>query len=266
MPEESIMSENSKLLEGKKALISGGGRGIGRSIALAFAENGADVAIVSRTRVDVQSTAEEIETKFPGAKVVTIAADISTREGSEGVVQTAKSSLSGLDVLVCAAGYPLVAEMWEKSLHELQEDDLRHVFETDVIGSFRLVKDAIPVMMEQERGVIILFSSTPAIAGYGKGGAYTVSKAANLGLAKEIAAGYGKYNIRAYAIAPGNIMTDRTYNSLSQEEREALASEAAMKRWGKPEEVAEVAVVLASERMAFVTGQTLIVDGGTVMV
>jgi 3-oxoacyl-[acyl-carrier protein] reductase len=256
---------NGQLLEGKKALVTGAGRGIGRSIALAFAENGADVALVSRTLVDVEKTAKEIEDRFH-SKQVALAGDVSSKQGSKGIVDKALSALGRLDVLVCAAGFPMIPQIWEKSIHELEEEEIINVFEVDVLGSFRVAKEVLPQMISQKEGVVVLFSSTPAIAGYGKGGAYTISKAANLGLVKEIAAAYGKYNIRAYGIAPGNIRTERTYNPLSEDERTALASEASMKRWGEPEEVAAVVVALASDKMSFVTGQTIVVDGGTVMV
>lgn len=255
----------SDLLSGKKALVTGAGRGIGKSIALRMAQNGADIAIVARTRDDVQATANEIQTNFHRI-AVPINADISSKKGAVDIVKAAREGLGAIDILVCAAGYPLIPKIWESELHEVDENDMRMIFETDCLGSFRLVKECLPVMISRQSGVIILFSSTPAIAGYGKGGAYTVSKAANLGMVKEIASAYGKFNIRAYAVAPGNIQTERTYNPLSEEERKTLASESSMKRWGKPEEVADVCVVLASDKMAFVTGQTVVVDGGTVMV
>jgi 3-oxoacyl-[acyl-carrier protein] reductase len=257
--------EKVRLLEGKNALISGASRGIGKSIAFAFAENGADVALVSRNKADVEKVAEEIKKKFLKSTAVAIGGDVSSEEGSRGIADTAYSALGRIDMLACAAGYPMVPEIWEKRIHEVKEEEIMKVFDTDVLGSFRLARQVLPKMMAQKQGVIIVFSSTPAIAGYGKGGAYTISKAANLGLIKEIAAAYGEYNIRAYAIAPGNIRTERTYNPLSDDERKSLASEASMKRWGEPEEVANVAVALASDKLSFVTGQTIVVDGGTVM-
>jgi 3-oxoacyl-[acyl-carrier protein] reductase len=262
---EAKMEDVPKLLEGKKALISGAGRGIGKSIALAFAKNGAQVALIARTKRDIDTAASEIAEKFH-TTAIPLAGDVSSKEGSKGLVNEAELAFKRIDILVCAAGFPLQPEIWEKGMHELEEEEIKKIFEVDVLGSFRLVKEVIPLMISQKKGVVILFSSTPAIAGYGKGGAYTISKAANLGFVKELAAGYGQYNIRAYAIAPGNIRTERTYNPLSADEREALASEASMRRWGKPEEVASVAVALASDDLSFVTGQTIIVDGGTVMV
>jgi NAD(P)-dependent dehydrogenase (short-subunit alcohol dehydrogenase family) len=258
------MSSPVKLLVGRRSLVTGAGKGIGRAIALHFAANGSDVCVVSRSADDMTRLEREIKDQY-GVKCVGIQADISTRDGAAGVVQRAGAGLGGLDVLVCAAGYPLLAKIWHSPLHELDETDFVEVFNTDVLGSFRILKDALPIMMRQRRGVVILFSSTPAVAGYDRGAPYTVAKAANLGLAKEIGWEYGRYNVRSYAIAPGNIRTSRTFDSLSAAQQEALADESPMKRWGEPDEVAEAAVALASDRMSFVNGQTVVVDGGTVM-
>jgi 3-oxoacyl-[acyl-carrier protein] reductase len=244
--------------------VSGAGKGIGRAVSVHFAANGCDLCIVSRSLEDLRTLEDEIK-RDHGVQCFGIQADVATREGAADVVPSAKAKLGGVDILVCAAGYPLLKEIWDTPLHELSEDDFLSVFKTDVLGSFRLVKDSIPLMMNQRSGVIILFSSTPAIAGFDKGAPYTVAKAANLGLVKELGWEYGRYNVRSYAIAPGNIQTARTFNSLSKEEQESLANESPMKRWGMPEEIAETAVALASDRMSFVNGQTIVVDGGTVM-
>ena len=157
--------------------------------------------------------------------------------------------LGGIDVLVCAAGYPFQDALWNKPLHELNDTDFEKVLNVDLLGSFRLVKGVLPQMVQQKHGVIILFSSTPAISGYNKGGPYTVAKSAVRGLAKEIAAEYGTDNVRSYAIAPGNIKTGATFDNLSAEEQNILAQESPMKRWGDPSEVANVSVVLASDNL-----------------
>ncbi len=254
----------SDILKGRKAIISGAGKGIGRAIAIQFAANGADICVVSRTAEDVKSLQSKVRREY-NVKFVGFVADVSTKEGAEEIVSRASLELGGVDILICAAGYPIVNEIWERKLHELAEEDFLHVFNVDVLGSFRLIKDVIPLMIKNKGGVIILFSSTPALAGYDRGGPYTVAKAANLGLVKELAYEYGKDDIRVYAIAPGNIRTKRTFDQLSEKEQKKLEDETPMKRWGDPDEVAGVAVVLASDKMSFVTGQTVVVDGGTVM-
>ena len=256
--------ESVNLLKRKKALITGAGKGIGRAAGLAFAANGADVSLVSRTAREVEELAAEIRKNF-GVKAISLVADVSNNQEARAVVEKTETALGSIDALICAAGYPFVKELWEKKILDLQDDDFLKIFQVDALGSFRVIKSALPGMMQRRNGVIIIFSSTPALSGYEKGGAYTLAKAANLGLAKEIAAEYGSYNIRAYAIAPGNIRTIRTFDQLTSEEQEKLSTESPMKRWGNPEEVANVAVTLASDNMSFVTGQTIVVDGGTVM-
>jgi 3-oxoacyl-[acyl-carrier protein] reductase len=256
--------DTKKLLEGKRAIITGASRGIGRAISLAFAESGADLCLVSRKGAEVEALAQELEKKF-SSKAFGLQGDVSDPLQAESLVPRAFEMLGRVDILVCAAGYPFDSDLWNKSLHELREEDFAKVFNADVLGSFRLSKGVLPDMIRQESGVIILFSSTPAISGYNKGGPYTVAKSAVRGLAKEIASEYGEKNIRAYAVAPGNIKTDATFNNLSKEDQELLALESPMKRWGDPSEVARVCVVLGSDNLSFVTGQTIVVDGGTVM-
>ena len=256
--------ENHSLLKGKKTIITGAGKGIGRSISLAYAENGAELCLVSRTQNDIDVLSEEIKSKWK-SKVMSMRADVSNSLSSSSISEDAMRLLGGIDVLVCAAGYPFQSELWNVPLHELNDSDFQKVLDVDFFGSYRLVRGVLPSMIEQRRGVIILFSSTPAISGYNKGGPYTIAKSAVRGLAKEIASEYGQYNVRSYAIAPGNINTDATYGKLSAEDQKILAEESPMKRWGDPSEVASVCVVLASDNLSFVTGQTIVVDGGTVM-
>lgn len=250
-----------KLLSGKKTLITGASRGIGKAVSLAFAENGSSVCLVSRKGAEVEALAEEIGSSvaFP------LEGDVSDPVGGPKIGEKAIDLLGGLDAVVCAAGYPFDTRMWNNPLDQLTDDDFTKVFNTDVLGSFRIAKGVIPFMVKQKSGVFVLFSSTPAISGFNKGGPYTVAKSGVRGLAKEIACEYGEFNIRAYAIAPGNIKTDATFNNLKPDEQLALAQESPMKRWGDPNEIAKVCVVLSSDSMSFVTGQTIVVDGGTVM-
>jgi 3-oxoacyl-[acyl-carrier protein] reductase len=236
---------------------------MGAAISRAYAQSGADVCLISRKLADVEALAEEVG-KW-GIRAFAIQSDVSDSMQAGAATHQAIEKLGGVDILVCAAGFPFDPGLWNKSLHELVDDDFAKVFNSDVMGSFRTAKEVIPKMIQQKSGVIILFSSTPAISGYNKGSPYTVAKSAVRGLAKEIAYEYGPFNIRAYALAPGNIKTDATFNNLSKEEQDLLASESPMKRWGDPSEVARVCVVLGSDGMSFVTGQTIVVDGGTVM-
>ncbi len=245
--------------------MTGAGRGIGRAIALSLAKNGSNVCISSRTLADIDSVAKNIKESFQGVRAFAVVSDVSDAADAERLVRSANDQLGSIDILVCAAGYPLREELWEKHLHELSDEDLRMVFGVDVIGSFNVAKHVLPLMVNHGGGSIVLFSSTPAIGGYDKGAPYTIAKAANVGLAKDIASEYGRYNIRCNIVAPGNIKTDKTFDRLSSKEKTDLAMEAAMKRWGSSEEVADTVAVLASDSTSFVTGQTIVIDGGTVM-
>jgi len=259
-----MMSSDKLLLSGKTALVTGAGKGIGREVAISLARNGADICVSSRTLDDVGRLSEEISSF--GVTALPVQVDVSKNEDVKTLAKKALSTFPSIDILVCAAGFPLLDGIWNARFHELRDEDFLKVFQVDVLGSFRVIKEFLPSMMKNRRGVIILFSSTPAIAGYNKGSPYTVAKAANLGLVKELASEYGEYGIRVYGIAPGNIKTDRTYNRLSDEEKKLLAEESPMKRWGEPREVGQVATILASDYTSFVNGQTVVVDGGTVMI
>ncbi len=257
-------SINSKILTAKTAVVSGAGKGIGRAITEHFAANGADVCAISRTASDLDILQNEIKKAYR-VDFFGITADISTKNGALEAVSRILNKFVSIDILVCAAGYPFQNDIWDRQLVDLDEEDFLKVFNVDVLGSFRLIKGILPVMIKKKKGVVILFSSTPAISGYDKGAPYTVAKAASLGLVKDLASEYGRDNIRAYAIAPGNIKTSRTFDQLPKEDQMKLEQESPMRRWGSPDEVAEVAVAIASDKMSFVTGQTIVVDGGTVM-
>jgi 3-oxoacyl-[acyl-carrier protein] reductase len=253
-----------RLVKGKNVIVTGAGKGIGRETALLLARSGANVCLVSRTKSDVNDIVTEVE-EDTAVKVVGVVADVSKPKQVGRIVSVAAAKFGRIDCVVCAAGYPMIPALWNKGIRDLTTHEILDVFNVDVLGSFLLVKEVIPLMVRQRSGVIVLFSSTPALGGYDKGGAYGISKSANLGLVKSLASEYGKFNVRAYAIAPGNIKTDRTFNNLSRKEKRMLEMETPMQRWGEPREVANVVVSLVSDRMSFVTGQTIVVDGGTLM-
>lgn len=134
--------------------------------------------------------------------------------------------------------------------------------DVDAEGTYRCCREVLPLLVEKRRGVIINISSTPAISGYIKGAPYTVAKTANLGITKHIAAEFGKYGIRCNAIASGTIATQRNWERLTTEQRVDIVSSIPLGRAGKPEEIAGVALMLASDYCSFVNGQTIVVDGG----
>ena len=137
------------MLKGKKALITGAGKGIGRSISLAYAENGAELCLVSRTKNDLEELASEIRSRWE-SNVVTLQGDVSDPK-STSLAFDAIKLLGGVDVLVCAAGFPFQDELWNKPLHELNDADFERVLNVDLLGSFRFVKGVLPQMVQQKQ-------------------------------------------------------------------------------------------------------------------
>jgi NAD(P)-dependent dehydrogenase (short-subunit alcohol dehydrogenase family) len=250
-----------KLLDGRVAIITGSTRGNGRAIANLFSEHGSNVVITGREQNEVQEVVDEILREYKtnplGLKV-----DITSIDEVRELVAKTLQKYKQIDVLVNNAGYPIKNELWDVRFDEITDEGLEKVLDVDTNGTYRCSREVIPFMVKQKHGVIIVISSTPAIGGYKKGAPYTVAKAANLGITKHIAAEYGRYNIRCNAIAPGSIATPRNWDRLTVEEKRETVSSIPLGRAGKPEEVAGVALMLASDYSSFVNGQTVIVDGG----
>jgi 3-oxoacyl-[acyl-carrier protein] reductase len=178
-----------------------------------------------------------------------------------------------IDILVKNAGYPFDRKTWNKRFHEVAGEDFERLVEVDVKETFRLSQVAIPLMInntcssstERSGGVIINIASTPAISGYTGGISYRITKAGVIAITKHIALEYGHRNIWAHALVLGKICTEATFSSMTMTERKKAAIENSMKRWGDPREVATIAGSLASEDFAFTTGNTIVMDGGTVL-
>lgn len=254
-----------KLLQGKIIIVTGSTKGNGRAIAELFSANGSNVVVVGRDEKEAEVAAREISQKYK-THPLGLRVDITSLDDVVKMVKTTLKEFKGrIDILVNNAGFPIKDELWDRPLHELSEEDVKGVLDVDVLGSFRCCKEVLPVMMKQKHGVIINISSTPAVAGYDKGAPYTIAKSAVLGLTKHIAKEYGKYGIRCNAIAPGSIATPRNWGRLSKAERLDLVSVIPLGRPGKPEDIAGVAMMLASDYSSFVNGQTVVVDGGEVM-
>jgi NAD(P)-dependent dehydrogenase (short-subunit alcohol dehydrogenase family) len=254
-------------MEGRYAVITGSTRGIGRAMAATLARHGCNVAVSSRDRTDSAQAAEAIAVEH-GVSTLGSPCDVSDRRSVHGLFSEVRVWCEGrLDALVCNAGFPLRAEIWNTPLHETPAEKLEEwylsLFRTDTMGSVYATFEALPLFMSRRCGSIVYVSSIPALAGF-QGAPYTVAKAGILGFMKDIALEYGRHNIRANALALGNIRTPATYELLEAETRERFAGQAPLGRWGTPEEVGEATLFLASDRSSFVTGQTLVVDGGVV--
>ncbi len=246
------------MLKSKVALVTGSAKGIGFEIAREFALRAAKVIICSRRLKDAQASAARI----PNADAAEL--DITDDSSVERLASKLSADYGRLDILVNNAGYPFDRKIWYKEFHKVDDDEFKDVLAVDLRGSFRITRAVIPLMIKKG-GVIINVSSTPAVSGHTEGAAYTMAKSALIAMTKHIALEYGKKNIRAYTLALGNIASEATFNSMTPAERKKAANENAMKRWGRPEEVAKVAACIASDDFSFATGNTIIIDGGTVL-
>jgi 3-oxoacyl-[acyl-carrier protein] reductase len=269
MIESLAAAENLSLpgLHDRIVLITGASRGIGRATAELFARCGAAVAVNARSLAEVESLMAELQTRF-GVRAFAAAADVTDRLAVQKMFANLQNwSGNRLDVLVCCAGYPLVEEWWHTPLHAMKGDDLERWFqrvrEVDLDGARFCSHFALKIMVPQRRGSLIYISSTPALTGY-HGTPYTEAKAALLGLMRDLAHEYGPHGIRANAVAPGNIASG-WFHQLNEQKKQELSAEASLRRWGLPEEVAGTILFLASDLAGFITGQTIVIDGGKVI-
>ena len=244
-----------KLLEGKTALITGATRGIGRAIALLFAQHGANVAFTYHSS---SAAAEEIikEMESFGVQAKAFASDAASFESSHEVVKQVVEVFGHIDILVNNAGITKDGLMMRMS--EQQWDD---VINTNLKSAFNFIHAVIPVMVKQRGGSIINMSSVVGVSGNAGQCNYSASKAGLIGLTKSIAKEMGPRGIRANAIAPGFIETDMT-NKLSQEVRDTWAQQIPLRRGGTPDDVAKVALFLASDLSDYVSGQVINCCGG----
>jgi len=246
-------------LEGKVALVAGGSRGIGRACALAFAENGADVVVSSRKLPDLEVVAEEIRAR--GRKGMAVAAHIAKVEESTNLVEKVKAEFGRIDILVNNAGTnpyfgPIIdAEEWAWDT----------TMNVNLKGPFILSQLVARVMQEQGGGSIINTASVGGMRPAQMQGIYSVTKASLIMLTRVMAMEWGKYNIRVNAVAPGVIKT-RLSEELWKEPAvgEAVAKRTALGRLGEPEDVAGAVLYLASDASSYVTGETIVIGGGSV--
>jgi NAD(P)-dependent dehydrogenase (short-subunit alcohol dehydrogenase family) len=247
------------LLKDKVAIVTGASKGIGFEIAKEFAARGAIVVACSRSMEDAAKSAGLIKGKVHPEQL-----DVTSPPGVAKFMRHVLEKYKRVDILVNNAGYPFDRKIWFKKFHEVTEDEVDRVIAVDLKGTFRLSQAAIPQMVKKG-GVIISISSTPAISGHTEGAPYSIAKAGIIAMTKHIALEYGSKNIRAYTLALGNISTDATFNSMTAAEKKKAAAENAMRRWGFPREVASVAASIADDSFSFATGNTIVVDGGAVL-
>lgn len=245
--------------DGKIAIVTGSSRGIGRAIAEAFAQAGARVVISSRRQAACETVAEAINVQHGPDRAIAIAASISEKSTLQALVETTCAKFGQIDILVCnAASNPYYGPM-----AGISDDQFRKIFENNVLASHWLINLVAPEMVQRRDGVIIIISSIGGLIGSDVIGAYNISKAADLQLVRNLAVEFGPHNVRVNAIAPGVIRTD-----FAKALWEDAAAEAALRkatplgRIGEPDEIAGAAVFLAASAGRYISGQTIIVDGG----
>jgi 3-oxoacyl-[acyl-carrier-protein] reductase len=244
-----------KLLQGKVAVITGAARGIGKAIAIKFANEGADIAFTDLA-IDDNAKATEAEIVALGVKVKGYASNAANFEDTHNVVTEIVKDFGRIDILVNNAGITRDGLMMRMS--EAQWD---MVINVNLKSAFNFIHAVSPVMMKQKSGSIINMSSVVGVSGNAGQCNYSASKAGMIGLAKSIAKELGSRGIRANCIAPGFIITDMT-GALSDEVKEAWAKQIPLRRGGTPEDVANVCTFLASDLSSYVTGQVIHCCGG----
>ncbi len=252
------MSISSFSLEGKTALVTGGSRGIGKSIALELAEAGADVVITYARSVDAASeVVREIESK--GRKAKAIQADAVRYNETEAVIATIQNEFSGPDILVNNAG--ITKDTLILRMSEEQWDDVIH---TNLKSVFNYSKAVIKPMMKARSGSIITIGSVVGIGGNAGQTNYAASKAGVIGFSKSLAKEVASRNIRVNVVAPGYITTEMT-GKLDDKVLQSIKDRIPLKRAGNPVEIAMAVQFLASDASSYITGTVLTVDGGMAM-
>ncbi|MFC4557082.1 3-oxoacyl-[acyl-carrier-protein] reductase [Virgibacillus kekensis] len=246
------------MLEGKSALVTGASRGIGRSIALELARQGANVAVnFAGNEAKAQSVVEEIEQL--GVKSIKIQADVANADDVKAMIKEVTGTFGSLDILVNNAGITR-----DNLLMRMKEDEFDQVINTNLKGVFQCTKAVSRQMMKQKSGRIINVASIVGVSGNPGQANYVAAKAGVIGLTKSTAKEFASRNILVNAVAPGFISTDMT-DALTEEQKESMLGMIPLGKLGQPEDVAKVVRFLASEDSNYMTGQTLHIDGGMVM-
>jgi 2-deoxy-D-gluconate 3-dehydrogenase len=243
-------------LGNKIALITGGGRGLGRAIALAFADAGADVAVASRTREQLDEVVLDIRGR--NRRGLAIEVDVTNSASVAQMVETARKEFGRIDVLVNSAGLG-----WMSRVTQTDDDVWKLIIETNLTGTFYCCRDVARLMIEEKSGSIINIASVAGVKGPPGLGAYAASKGGVIALTRVLALENVRHNVRVNAIAPGYFRTDMNAAALDDPEMgPKIIGRIPMRRAGRPEEIGPLAVFLASDQASFVTGEVYFISGG----
>ncbi|HEY6832122.1 MAG TPA: 3-oxoacyl-[acyl-carrier-protein] reductase [Pseudolabrys sp.] len=242
-------------LTGKTALVTGASGAIGGAIARALHGNGATIAISGTRREQLDTLAGEL-----GSRVHVLPCDLADKDAVEALVPAAEEAMEKLDILVANAGVTK-----DNLFVQLRDEDWEKVVGVNLTSTFRLARAAVSRMMRRRWGRVIGITSVSGYTGNAGQANYTASKAAMVGMFKTVAMEYAKRNVTANCIAPG-LVTSAMTDKLNDKQREAILSRVPMGRLGTPQEIAAAAVYLASDEAAYVTGQTIHINGGMAMI
>jgi NAD(P)-dependent dehydrogenase (short-subunit alcohol dehydrogenase family) len=246
-------------LTGKVAVITGSTKGIGRAAAEALAEHGAKVVISSRNQDACDEVAGAINARFGEGSAIAVAASISHKDALQNLVDQTLAAFGRIDVLVCnAASNPYYGPM-----AGIADEQFRKILDNNIVSNHWLIQMAVPGMIARGEGSVIIVSSIGGLRGSPVLGAYCISKAADMQLARNLAIELGPKGVRVNCIAPGLVKTDFARALWEDPERiEATNSTTPLRRIGEPEDIAGAVVFLASKAGAFMTGQSMVIDGG----
>ena len=238
------------MLKGKTAIVTGASRGIGKATALKLASLGANIVLNYRSNEEEASKVKE-EIKALGVETIMVKADISKMDEVENMISTAKEKFGTIDIMVNNAGITK-----DTLIMRMKEEDFDSVINVNLKGVFNCLKCITPIMMKQKSGKIINLSSVVGITGNAGQVNYAASKAGVIGMTKSLAKEIGSRGINVNAVAPGFIETDMTA-ALSDEVKKVAEQSIPFGRMGKPEEIADAVVFLASDKASYITGQVL---------
>jgi 2-deoxy-D-gluconate 3-dehydrogenase len=244
-------------LDGKVAVVTGGGRGLGQAAAWALAEAGADVALLARSQDQIESTARELEAAYHH-KVLPVACDVADEASVEEAADLVIAAFGRVDILVNNAGIAPLTPMLD-----LELADLRRVLDVNVVGTFLCARAFGAHMVAQRKGCIINIASMAGLIGQADLSAYCASKGAVLAFTRALAVEWARHHVTVNAIAPGWFRTDLNKPALDDiQTGPRIVSQIPLRRVGQPEELGPLVVYLASDAAAFMTGSVVVLDGG----